>query len=57
MKRVINKYKVGETVLLHGREVTIERTGTSVNRRPVYLIGGVWYLEKVLTEWFPPCPM
>lgn len=57
MKPTIHKYKVGEKVLLQGQEVTIERTGVNINKLPIYKIGEVWYHERELEDWYPPCPV
>lgn len=57
MKPTIHRYKVGEKVLLKGKEVTIERTGANINKLPIYKIGEVWYRETELEDWCPPCPV
>lgn len=57
MKPTIHKYKVGEKVLLKGKEVTIERTGVNINKLPIYKIGELWYRETELEDWWPPCPV
>lgn len=57
MKPTVHKYKVGEKVLLHGKEVVIERTGININRLPIYMIGVQWYHERELQDWYPPCPV
>jgi hypothetical protein len=57
MKPTVHKYKVGDKVLLHGKEVTIERTGVNINKLPIYKIGGVWRFEHELEDWYPPCPV
>lgn len=57
MKPTVHKYKVGEKVLLQGQEVTIERTGFNINKLPIYMVGGQWYHERELEDWWPPCPV
>lgn len=57
MKPTIHKYKVGEKVLLNGKEVTIERVGVNINKLPLYKIGEQWHKEDELKPWYPPCPV
>jgi len=52
-----HKYKVGDVVMLGGREATIECLGININKLPIYKIGELWYHERELEEWYPPCPV
>lgn len=51
------KYKVGEKVLLNGKESVIEQTGISLNHQPLYKIDDLWHKERDITKWYPPCPV
>lgn len=56
MRDVEFRYAVGERVTWRGEERAIEARGRSINRLPVYLIGGTWVLERDLQPWVEPCP-
>lgn len=57
MKTTVHRYKAGDRVMLRGQEAVVESTGININRLPVYKIGEVWYFERELEDWYPPCPV
>lgn len=53
----IGKYSIGQKAILKGKEVTVEGCGININKKPIYKVGGLWYFEDELEEWYPPCPL
>lgn len=51
------RFAAGDKVMVGDTEGVVADIGMSINKLPVCKVGGRWYLERELEEWYPPCPI
>ena len=56
-KEVTRRFAAGDKVMVGDTEGVVADIGMNINKLPVCKVGGRWYLERELEEWYPPCPI